>query len=253
MSEPTTPEAAAPEKKPEHPLGFLYGLIGGPLLFLFTLWLASVTGRFFYVLAIAGAVGFVVGALRGLLFAVTSLVTRPVPSLAVLAVLGGVGFLAVRNAEALRAYVAKLGEDPELGGRYEGDGFSIEYPRGWRQRDIDGYAVAGIRPSGTGHSNCLDSAGVMRSRRDDYSLDAYVQRQRDDYGSNDAWKVLEDRPATVGGLPGRELVVKSATHLGHVYITVKDQRGYIVSTQACLANGGANEAELLGVAQSLRF
>ncbi|QSQ18997.1 hypothetical protein JY651_27005 [Pyxidicoccus parkwayensis] len=252
MSEPT-PEAAAPEKKSEHPLGFLYGLIGGPLLFVFTLWLASVTGRFFYVLAIASAVAFVVGALRALLFAGTSLVTRPVPSLAVLAVLGGLGFLAVRNAEAVRAYVVKLREDPELGGRYQGDGFSIEYPQGWRQRDIDGFEVAGIRPSGTGHSNCLDNAGVMRSRRDDYTLDAYVQLQREDYGKSEAWALLEDKPATVGGLPGRELVVKSATHLLRLYVTVKDQRGFIVSTQACLANGGKNEEELLAVARSFRF
>ncbi|WP_163998858.1 hypothetical protein [Pyxidicoccus caerfyrddinensis] len=252
MSEPT-PEAAAPEKQPEHPLGFLVALIGGPLLFVFTLWLASVTGRFFYVLAIAGALAFVVGAVQGLVFAGKSLVTRPVPSLAVLAVLGGVGFLTVRNAEAVRGYVSKLGEDPELGGRYEGDGFSIEYPQGWRQRDIDGFEVAGIRPSGTGNSKCLDNAGVMRSRKDDYTLDAYLQLQRDVFGKSEYWVVLEDKPATVGGLPGRELVVRNDTHVGHMYITVKDQRGYIVSTQSCLANNGEYEEQLLTVAQSFRF
>src|SRR5262249_51344370 len=117
----------------------------------------------------------------------------------------------------------------------------------------DGFEVAGIRPSGTGHSNCLDNAGVMRSRKDDYTLDAYVQLQRDDYGKSEAWKLLEDKPATVGGLPGRELVVKSATHLLRLYVTVKDQRGFIVSTQACLANDGKNEEELLEVARSFRF
>lgn len=248
-----TPETAASETKPEHPLSFLYGLVGGAVLFLFTVWLADVTGRFFYVLAIAAAVSFVVGVLQALLFALKSLVTRPVPSLAVLAVLGGLGFLAARNAEALGGYVAKLGEDPELGGRYEGDGFSLEFPQGWRERDIDGFEVAGIRPSGTGTSNCLDNAGVMRSRRDDYTLEAYVQRQRDDYGQSEHWELLEDKPATVGGLPGRELVVRSATHVGHMYITVKDQRGYIVSTQACHTNPEMNEELLRTVAQSFRF
>ena len=252
MSE-QTPDTAESATKSKHPLSFLYGLIGGPLLFFFTLWLASATGRFFYVLAIAGAVSFAVGVIQALVFAARSLVTRPVPSVTVLAVLGGVGFLVVSNAEALRDRMVKLTEDPVLGGRYEGEGFSLEFPQGWRERDIDGFEVAAIRPSGTGSSDCLDNAGVMRSRRDDYTLEAYVQRQRDDYGTSEHWEVLEDRATTVGGLPGQELVVRNATHVGHMYITVKDQRGYIVSTQACRANGDASEELLRTVAQSFRF
>jgi len=248
-----TPAAPADEKKPEHPLGFLVGLIGGPLVFLFTVWLADVTGRFFWVVALGGVVGFAVGVVQALVFAVKSLLTRPVPSVLVLTVLGGLGFLAARNAAAINAYVSQLGADPVLGGRYEGDGFSIVYPQGWRQKDIDGFEVAGVRPSGTGRAGCLDNAGVMRSRKDDYTLEQYVKRQRDDYGSSEHFKVLEDKPATVGGLPGRELVVQSATHVGHMYITVKEKRGYIVSTQACLDTAEEREAELRTVAESFQF
>ena len=259
MSEPT-PEApvsestSEAEKKPGAPWGFLVGLVGGPLLFLFSVWLIDVTGRFFYVLALAGVLGFAVGVLQALVFAVRSLVTRPVPSVAVLAVLAGLGFLAAKNSEALRAWVTRLGEDPVLGGRYAGDGFSLEYPQGWRQKDIDGFEIAGFRPSGTGHGKCLDNAGVMRSRGDDYTLETYVQRQRDDYGTSEHWQVLEDEAATVGGLPGRALRVRGATHDLHLYVTVKDGRGYIVSTQLCREEAdGERERVLRAVAQSFQL
>jgi hypothetical protein len=257
MSEPT-PEAPAPEstseEKPASPWGFLVGLVGGPLLFLFSVWLIDVTGRFFFVLALAGVLAFAVGVVQALVFAVRSLVTRPVPSVAVLAVLAGLGFLAAKNSEALRAWVTRLGEAPVLGGRYAGDGFSLEYPQGWRQKDIDGFEIAGIRPSGTGHGKCLDNAGVMRSRKDDYTLETYVQRQRDDYGTSEHWNVLEDKPATVGGLPGRELMVRGATHDLHLYVTVKDGRGYIVSTQLCREEADEDRERVLqAVAQSFQL
>lgn len=253
MSEPT-PEALVSEKKPGSPWGFLVWLVGGPLLFLLTVWLLEVTGRFFYVLALAGVLGFAVGVLQALVFAVRSLVTRPVPSVAVLAILAGLGFLAVKNSEAISTWVAQLGEDPVLGGRYEGDGFSLEYPQGWRQKDIDGFEVAGFRPSGTGRGKCLDNVGVMRSRKDDYTLESYVGRQRDDYGASEHWEVLEDKPATVGGLPGQELVVRGSTHDLHLYVTVKDGRGYIVSTQVCREEADEERERVLrAVAQSFQF
>lgn len=254
MAEPLPPSEPSAPQPPQHPLSFLYGLVGGPLLFLVSVWLIDVTGRFFWVLALLGVLAFGVGVIQGLVFALRSLATRPVPSIAVLAVLGGLGFLAVSNAQALGAAVRRLTADKELGGRYAGGDFSLEYPTGWRQRDADGFEVWGYRPSGTGKSQCLDSVGVMRSRRDDYTLETYVQRQRDDYGGSEHWELLEDKPATVGGLPGREFVVRGDTHVAHLFITVREQRGYIVLAQACrTGEEGAREELLWDVARSFRF
>jgi hypothetical protein len=242
--DPAKPASPAPH--------FLVFLIGGPLLFLASLWLVDATGHWFFVMSLAGLGAFFVGLVRAIAALARTAVHRPFHLVVALAASGVVCWGVVANWPAIS--LALEGRSLFAGRFVDAKhAFSIEFPAGWQRSSREGFAVHGNAPE-MGPEGCRAEFGVLFFHLTDTgsTLPAFVERMR---GVIQKIPGVTEQPAvplTVAGREATEIAYTNDKDSWLATFVVDEKRGYSLLGITCPAGASRDQETYRAIAQTFR-